>query len=169
MIRRPPRSTLFPYTTLFRSLVGGKASRESDRQGFRVEQRAGGQDLRRIHLALDPAKPRFFVDVPQQLALEGQVRVPQLLVWDVPDALPKGGVVMAGDPVGTQELRVKLPHLGRDPGRNVDPVRDGRDRALLLRHARPDVAPHAAGHLPVSGYVWPGVPEEQVPITSITN
>src|SRR2546430_13010993 len=25
MIRRPPRSTLFPYTTLFRSLVGGGA------------------------------------------------------------------------------------------------------------------------------------------------
>src|SRR5260221_7810063 len=23
MIRRPPRSTLFPYTTLFRSMVGG--------------------------------------------------------------------------------------------------------------------------------------------------
>src|SRR5256885_11187855 len=25
MIRRPPRSTLFPYTTLFRSLLGGAA------------------------------------------------------------------------------------------------------------------------------------------------
>src|SRR3712207_8735315 len=25
MIRRPPRSTLFPYTTLFRSPVGGEA------------------------------------------------------------------------------------------------------------------------------------------------
>src|SRR2546429_1892586 len=25
MIRRPPRSTLFPYTTLFRSLLGGEA------------------------------------------------------------------------------------------------------------------------------------------------
>src|SRR2546430_11929728 len=25
MIRRPPRSTLFPYTTLFRSSVGGRA------------------------------------------------------------------------------------------------------------------------------------------------
>src|SRR2546430_6920101 len=24
MIRRPPRSTLFPYTTLFRSLIGGE-------------------------------------------------------------------------------------------------------------------------------------------------
>src|SRR5437899_12921843 len=27
MIRRPPRSTLFPYTTLFRSRVGGTRSR----------------------------------------------------------------------------------------------------------------------------------------------
>src|SRR2546422_5609362 len=26
MIRRPPRSTLFPYTTLFRSLILGKGS-----------------------------------------------------------------------------------------------------------------------------------------------
>src|SRR2546427_8191136 len=25
MIRRPPRSTLFPYTTLFRSVIGGLA------------------------------------------------------------------------------------------------------------------------------------------------
>src|SRR2546422_2755506 len=25
MIRRPPRSTLFPYTTLFRSVLGGRA------------------------------------------------------------------------------------------------------------------------------------------------
>src|SRR5574337_1635270 len=28
MIRRPPRSTLFPYTTLFRSLARGQAARE---------------------------------------------------------------------------------------------------------------------------------------------
>src|SRR5690242_20794285 len=27
MIRRPPRSTLFPYTTLFRSPAGGRAAR----------------------------------------------------------------------------------------------------------------------------------------------
>src|SRR2546430_4068702 len=29
MIRRPPRSTLFPYTTLFRSLVSGIGTRPS--------------------------------------------------------------------------------------------------------------------------------------------
>src|SRR5256885_11236247 len=31
MIRRPPRSTLFPYTTLFRSLSGGGRARRPDR------------------------------------------------------------------------------------------------------------------------------------------
>src|SRR2546430_2953418 len=30
MIRRPPRSTLFPYTTLFRSLAGGLEQRECE-------------------------------------------------------------------------------------------------------------------------------------------
>src|SRR5260370_28317460 len=34
MIRRPPRSTLFPYTTLFRSPpFGGESAREPARQG----------------------------------------------------------------------------------------------------------------------------------------
>src|SRR2546430_11247156 len=30
MIRRPPRSTLFPYTTLFRSIVGSVLAAERD-------------------------------------------------------------------------------------------------------------------------------------------
>src|SRR5256885_11344737 len=45
MIRRPPRSTLFPYTTLFRSLEGaGRADRDAalqrrvSRHGFEAVQ-----------------------------------------------------------------------------------------------------------------------------------
>src|SRR5256885_13219978 len=34
MIRRPPRSTLFPYTTLFRSDVPRHAARPQGRRGF---------------------------------------------------------------------------------------------------------------------------------------
>src|SRR2546430_13682057 len=35
MIRRPPRSTLFPYTTLFRSIwYGGPISKKRDRNSF---------------------------------------------------------------------------------------------------------------------------------------
>src|SRR3712207_8265853 len=40
MIRRPPRSTLFPYTTLFRS-----RPREPGAAGAPQAGRAGGQDL----------------------------------------------------------------------------------------------------------------------------
>src|SRR2546429_5581406 len=36
MIRRPPRSTLFPYTTLFRSAVATKRSENVARQALRV-------------------------------------------------------------------------------------------------------------------------------------
>src|SRR2546422_7724017 len=38
MIRRPPRSTLFPYTTLFRSGVRPGAARRTDRRGDGTER-----------------------------------------------------------------------------------------------------------------------------------
>src|SRR2546426_8900324 len=41
MIRRPPRSTLFPYTTLFRSR-GGVATRRGDDAGHVLERRHAG-------------------------------------------------------------------------------------------------------------------------------
>src|SRR5688572_32214842 len=42
MIRRPPRSTLFPYTTLFRSLVDADAGGEEARHEV-VPAAAGGR------------------------------------------------------------------------------------------------------------------------------
>src|SRR3712207_8284914 len=49
MIRRPPRSTLFPYTTLFRSLHRGRRSEHAAGMGRRFDV------LRRIE-RLDPAR-----------------------------------------------------------------------------------------------------------------
>src|SRR2546425_3501643 len=53
MIRRPPRSTLFPYTTLFRSLaiarrlLGAHVMRRADRHARRGQSgRAGGRGQR---------------------------------------------------------------------------------------------------------------------------
>src|SRR2546430_4580293 len=46
MIRRPPRSTLFPYTTLFRSLLDDDAAREAElifSRRRRNEQQAGNE------------------------------------------------------------------------------------------------------------------------------
>src|SRR2546425_2680501 len=54
MIRRPPRSTLFPYTTLFRSLGPSAAGDRQDRASSRGTLSAGG--LHRHHL--DRHEPR---------------------------------------------------------------------------------------------------------------
>src|SRR2546427_394398 len=58
MIRRPPRSTLFPYTTLFRSrlrvaqVLEQQRARENGRDGIRhtlAGQRRGRAQIRRAH------------------------------------------------------------------------------------------------------------------------
>src|SRR2546426_8673902 len=46
MIRRPPRSTLFPYTTLFRSEREGSPSLQLDIRVFEEETRGLGQEQR---------------------------------------------------------------------------------------------------------------------------
>src|SRR2546430_8855628 len=55
MIRRPPRSTLFPYTTLFRS----RRVLRQDRQG----QRLGQREPARILAEIDEARRRGALDV----------------------------------------------------------------------------------------------------------
>src|SRR5256885_3533887 len=47
MIRRPPRSTLFPYTTLSRSLV--PQARHLGRHGHRAEQPVGEREAGDAH------------------------------------------------------------------------------------------------------------------------
>src|SRR3712207_7991698 len=52
MIRRPPRSTLFPYTTLFRSVV------EHEQRQHLVGSVAGGEQRGRVRQAQVPAQPQ---------------------------------------------------------------------------------------------------------------
>src|SRR3989475_4652311 len=55
MIRRPPRSTLFPYTTLFRSQLGGRV--EGHHPPVQVHRddavRERGQDVVGVRLEID--------------------------------------------------------------------------------------------------------------------
>src|SRR3712207_8981788 len=61
MIRRPPRSTLFPYTTLFRSKLGWTSDGyhvhvSRQRSGGRRRARPRGQAARRDECARQPAQ-----------------------------------------------------------------------------------------------------------------
>src|SRR3712207_8850016 len=60
MIRRPPRSTLFPYTTLFRSLIGVERRGLMDRAARRGRQRPRFVD--RIADHIDDAAEGLFSD-----------------------------------------------------------------------------------------------------------
>src|SRR5437868_8953867 len=56
MIRRPPRSTLFPYTTLFRSELQGAAKRGNNNLGKqfqeqdRADHKSEHRDARRVEI-----------------------------------------------------------------------------------------------------------------------
>src|SRR5256885_10040884 len=56
MIRRPPRSTLFPYTTLFRSILNGRASLNMIRGKHTLAFGGEYLDLRTLahHASSDP-------------------------------------------------------------------------------------------------------------------
>src|SRR2546430_7516562 len=68
MIRRPPRSTLFPYTTLFRS---GRSAREPELDRLRARQRHRLPHLHRVG-----ARPvrRAVLQLPARTNAEGPRR-----------------------------------------------------------------------------------------------
>src|SRR3712207_9187575 len=77
MIRRPPRSTLFPYTTLFRSGdVEGSAAEvvDEDRLVFAAVQADGDRSRGRFRKQAKAVEPRL---------LRRELRVPFLLVGEV--------------------------------------------------------------------------------------
>src|SRR2546422_5216274 len=55
MIRRPPRSTLFPYTTLFRSAREHRADRDAVGEGLREGHDVGLDP--RVLVRPEPARP----------------------------------------------------------------------------------------------------------------
>src|SRR3712207_8703044 len=69
MIRRPPRSTLFPYTTLFRSRAVAAAGELDAGADARAPGRLGGVQLHglpaqgAVHHPLDPAAAQAHVPV----------------------------------------------------------------------------------------------------------
>src|SRR5256886_12064010 len=119
MIRRPPRSTLFPYTTLFRSKV--RSRRRNPGRWLRYRQ----ADRRILVLW----RQRFAAGLPGRLSPR-------------PIAAVLVGLSRNGRPVpvdGAQRVsrgreRAELDELADRRGRSA-----GRRRRSLLQDARPDI------------------------------
>src|SRR2546422_7101341 len=128
MIRRPPRSTLFPYTTLFRSLM--RLQRALARAG--VTSRRKAEDLIRagrvrvdgavatLGASVDPARQRVTVD--------GRPVRPAPVAWLALNK-PLGYVVSRSDPEGRRTVYDLLPNV---PGLTYAGRLDVMTSGLLL-------------------------------------
>src|SRR2546422_3571009 len=106
MIRRPPRSTLFPYTTLFRSPVEELEVAEPDMRRREAQQRGAGLDLLAQDLFLAPHHA--------QGARRGNAQPMHGLAAEVlPDAGTQDGaaVVVAGERREARALEMQVPLL----------------------------------------------------------
>src|SRR3712207_1601400 len=88
MIRRPPRSTLFPYTTLFRSYSGTKFAVNAISEGLRQELL---EDNIRVTIvepgAVATELPDHITDEDARESLSGLMTLERLQAEDIADAI----------------------------------------------------------------------------------
>src|SRR2546422_9201195 len=124
MIRRPPRSTLFPYTTLFRSLLLAPAERgrQPARQGLELGQEPGDRVPARVGVVASLAPGR-----DEEVVLHRQRADEAPVFGHVADAEPSALERREADDVPGVERPVAPPPPGEPPR---GPGRRGLSRAL---------------------------------------
>src|SRR2546428_10387340 len=134
MIRRPPRSTLFPYTTLFRSLLHlpGDATRP---QAVPLHPAAGG-----VPVAFDAAEALDRIEEPR-LAADGQVEPTVTVGHDVEargllgvdDARDRVQVLLAKERISERRLERAAAQALVEPKRAGIRPGDGRPQQQIAR------------------------------------
>src|SRR3989454_8229526 len=129
MIRRPPRSTLFPYTTLFRSAHEKQRDREPcGREEWQRQQDDARREMREHHGAdeSEPPRQRIRGEVgPRVEALRSEEHRPERLSAEAEAAEEPVGEDRSGDEAAAEavereqgrEARDAAPRLGREPTR----------------------------------------------------
>src|SRR3712207_5252097 len=124
MIRRPPRSTLFPYTTLFRARRQGRAAVADGSAGIVVGTHAllqEGVDFADLGLVVVDEQHRFGVEQRDALRAKGN-RPPHVLVMTATPIPRTVAMTVYGD-LETSTLR-QLPGGRGGVASSVVPVRD---------------------------------------------
>src|SRR3989449_2096795 len=114
MIRRPPRSTLFPYTTLFRSIL---VARQHFAEGTHPDERPGVVTHLFLELRTESRGPRGIpgenrkTTAPLEAIAADEPRLTVLQVAEPGDVEPAGAAVVEGGRLADQVF-----HEPRDPG-----------------------------------------------------
>src|SRR5256885_13778428 len=125
MIRRPPRSTLFPYTTLFRSPFEGQVGPYlADRAGFRSDQ------------AREPPGRHHEAVLTQLLLDPAHELVDQPGVPEYQTGLHTGHGVLADRGLGTYQLDLGELRGPVEQGLGGDPQARGDGAAQVLSRSR---------------------------------
>src|ERR1043165_2175920 len=130
MIRRPPRSTLFPYTTLFRSLARRLLGRLGLGAGFDVAVRAGEDQaldrkstrLNSSHVALSRMPSSFFLN---------DTATTEIYTLSLHDALPISCPPTSWPPWAWCRLRCGSPGRGRPGPRSEEHTSELQSRGLI--------------------------------------
>src|SRR5438874_13757242 len=135
MIRRPPRSTLFPYTTLFRSILDRDVGRTTGTINLRGVFPNPGELLRPGQFV----KVRAVVDLKKDAIL-----VPQRAVQDL-QGIHQVAVVGADETVDVRQVQLGhrvgsfwIAEQGVKPGERV--VVEGLDKVRAGARVKPTVA-----------------------------
>src|SRR2546426_5063065 len=120
MIRRPPRSTLFPYTTLFRSLAPAS---EDLREETLLEIRRPGKGHARLEIIFVPVVQRGFV-----VRRAGKIQREQLEI--------RSSVICAGDS-SLQELIQRNVRFDLKSVRFIDRTAEAVAQAERQSHVAP--------------------------------
>src|SRR5256886_9194929 len=144
MIRRPPRSTLFPYTTLFRSRPGEMHEVRLERRPQRVHARLLGKEVPLARVAARAGRQDVSPAVGATAGQRDEVvprqalPVPQLLL--VPAAELAAGVV-AGEEERVRDLTAEAAGGGEGPYEGGDGGGRGREGPRLDFPGRPPLRP----------------------------
>src|SRR3989475_12809647 len=140
MIRRPPRSTLFPYTTLFRSRTG-KGYLLVDLPGARVTFRPIAPTHRHIDLSAIRAAGLNAKELDAQIAERVRAakiddQIVRLLVWDVERAVARDLDHPAIRGYKARALNFQLDLRRPEAQRNITAVGPGTKRQTLNETVR---------------------------------
>src|SRR5262245_20365328 len=126
------------------AFITREPSRKTNGERVRIEQSSHRDDLARVYSIFGPSGSGTFAGKREKFTLQEQMYVPEFFVRDIHDTIPERNVIVLVDPLWTEVTVEEQPEFRSNPSRGMNPVRNGSNRNIVFRHARPNDLPHSS-------------------------